>query len=119
MYISATLSLAVLELLVHLVDDEAPADLVATVAEIPIGVRIGRITRAELPDRWRGYPAPGALADIGERWVREARTAVLAVSSAVIPAELNYLLNPRHPAFGRIRVRRPEPFDLDPRVRRR
>jgi RES domain-containing protein len=46
-------------------------------------------------------------------------TAVLAVPSAVIPHELNYLLNPRHPHFKRIRVGRPEPFSFDPRLRKR
>jgi RES domain-containing protein len=43
---------------------------------------------------------------------------VLAVPSAVIPQEMNYLLNPRHVNFKRIRVRNPEPFRFDPRLRR-
>jgi RES domain-containing protein len=44
---------------------------------------------------------------------------VLAVPSAVIPQELNYLLNPLRPQFRRIRVRNPEPFLFDPRLRSR
>jgi RES domain-containing protein len=41
---------------------------------------------------------------------------VLAVPSAIIPSETNYLLNPRHPTFRTTRVRRPQPFSFDPRL---
>src|SRR5436190_4797848 len=44
-------------------------------------------------------------------------TAVLAVPSAVIPAESNYLLNPLHRDFRRIRVGKPERFETDLRRR--
>jgi RES domain-containing protein len=43
---------------------------------------------------------------------------VLAVPSAVIPQELNYLLNPLHSRFKRIRVGAPEAFRFDARLRR-
>jgi RES domain-containing protein len=41
---------------------------------------------------------------------------VLAVPSAIVPRETNYLLNPAHPDFRRLRIGRPEPFSLDPRM---
>jgi RES domain-containing protein len=71
----------------------------------------------ELPASWKSYPAPEALADLGTRWAQELKTSVLAVPSAVIPQELNYLLNPLHSEFTRIRVRDPEPFRFDRRLR--
>lgn len=116
-YTSATLSLAVMELLVHLDDDDLARAYVAVAAEIPDGLPIGRTRAADLPRGWRSYPAPAALPELGRRWVTATETAVLAVPSAVIPHELNYLLNPRHPHFKRIRVGRPEPFAFDPRLR--
>jgi len=77
------------------------------------------VTPSELPANWRSYPAPDALADVGARWARELRSPVLAVPSAVIPQELNYLLNPLHSDFKRIRVGKPDNFRFDPRLRRR
>jgi RES domain-containing protein len=74
---------------------------------------------SELPANWRSHPAPEALAELGTHWAHEAKTPVLAVPSAVIPQELNYLLNPRHAHFKRIRVSDPVPFRFDPRLRRR
>ena len=41
---------------------------------------------------------------------------MLAVPSAVIPAEPNYLLNPFHPAFARIRIGEPEELVTDLRL---
>jgi RES domain-containing protein len=46
------------------------------------------------------------------------RSAILEVPSAVIPRESNYLLNPAHPQFGRIRVAGRAPFSFDPRLLR-
>jgi hypothetical protein len=75
----------------------------------------GSVPAPDLPARWRHYPAPDGLAEVGTRWTQDARTAVLAVS-CVIPTELTYLLNPRHPTFAKIRIGRPERFSFDPRM---
>ncbi|AYD47690.1 RES domain-containing protein [Arachidicoccus soli] len=42
--------------------------------------------------------------------------AVLQVSSATITEEYNYLINPQHPAFTRIKVHRVENFTFDERL---
>lgn len=116
-YTAAHLSLAVLELLVHVAaPEDLPADLVAVPADVPDDLRIEDVGTQELPRDWRRTPAPAALADRGTAWLRAARTAVLAVPSAVVPLETNYILNPAHPDFRRIVVGRAQPFGLDPRL---
>ncbi len=80
---------------------------------------ISRVPASELPANWRSYPPPEALADLGARWAHELKSPVLAVPSAVIPQEPNYLLNPLHSHFKRIRTGNPEAFRFDPRLRRR
>lgn len=115
-YTSSTLALAALELFVQLTDPDLTGDLVATPAGIPAGVTVSRVRLSDLPENWRQYPAPEMLRDLGTRWAQGGRTAVLTVPSAVIPAELNYLLNPRHPGFRRIRLGAFEPFRFDPRT---
>jgi RES domain-containing protein len=46
------------------------------------------------------------------------QTAVLSVPSAVVPAERNYLLNPRHPDFARITLGAPQSLQTDTRLLR-
>lgn len=118
-YTSASLALAALEVFVNLERPEPPPDLVAISAEIPEALAIARLAPSDLPASWRSHPAPEALGELGTRWAHEGKTPVLAVPSAVIPQELNYLLNPRHVHFRRIRVSDPVPFRFDPRLQRR
>jgi len=92
---------------------------VAVAADIPDDVARTEIAMAALPPNWRAYPAPERLAELGTEWIRSGRTAVLMVASAIIPRERNYLLNPAHPAFRRIRIDTPERFSFDPRMWRR
>lgn len=99
----------------HLDEAVAPHSFVAIPAEIPEDASITRIRPSELVPGWRWMPAPESLAQIGARWLEAKHTLVLAVPSAIIPSELNYLLNPLHPHFKRIRIGRPEPFYFDPR----
>lgn len=116
MYTSATLALAALEVFVHLDVPEAADNLVAIPADVPASLSLTSVSAADLPHRWRHYPSPAALADIGARWIQEGLTAVLTVPSAVVPHELNYLLNPSHGAFRKIRIGKPERFSFDPRL---
>ncbi len=108
-----------MELLVHLDDEDGAKDYVGVPAEIPDSVGIGRVRGTDLPRDWRTYPPPQALADLGSRWAAARASAVLGVPSALISQELNFLLNPLHPHFKRIRIGRPEPFSFDPRLRKR
>ena len=115
-YASATLSLAALERLVHADPDLQPQNLVAVPIDVPRGVKVESISVDDLAADWRDYPAPAALAARGEQWLREARSGVLSVPSAVIPAERNFLLNPTHPDFRRCAAGPPQPFSFDPRL---
>lgn len=115
-YTSATLSLAALELFVHVDAEDAPEDWVAVPAELPVGFGV-EVTRAEeLPEGWRSYPAPEELKDLGTAWARSRRTALLQVPSAVIPAESNYLINPLHPQMSRVTLGKSAPFAFDRRL---
>ncbi|MGH7973852.1 MAG: RES family NAD+ phosphorylase, partial [Limisphaerales bacterium] len=69
-----------------------------------------------LPKDWQQEPPQRSLQSLGDAWVRAADTPVLAVPSVIIPNERNYLLNPKHPQFAKIRIAEPEDFAFDPRL---
>jgi RES domain-containing protein len=70
----------------------------------------------KLPLNWRVTPPPAETKEIGDHWVQERRSAVLALPSAISPADTNFLLNPKHPDFKRIRIHPPIDYDFDPRL---
>lgn len=70
-----------------------------------------------LPKDWNVYPPSPATMDIGDTWVREIKSAVLKVPSAVIPEECIYVINPRHPEYAtKITRGKAEPFSMDKRL---
>jgi RES domain-containing protein len=108
--------LAALERFVNADPVTEPDDLVALSAEVPDRLHVEAIELARLPGNWRAYPPPDALQDLGDEWIRSGRSPVLAVPSAVIPTERNYLLNPLHSDFRHVRFADPDPFRFDPRM---
>jgi RES domain-containing protein len=59
---------------------------------------------------------PAIPEDYGDVWLREQRTPVLKVPSAIIPESSNLLLNPNHPAATEARVTETRRFEFDPRL---
>lgn len=70
----------------------------------------------ELPTDWQGNPPHRSTQHIGDRWVDQEGSAIRRVPSAIIPDEYNYLFNPLHPDFDRIRIGAPRDLTLDSRL---
>lgn len=113
-YTAATQSLAMLEMLVQ--DEPLRARYVVIPARIPGGLRIDRVAADELPGDWRSPAAREHLQDLGSDWAKGGSAAVLAVPSAVIPSESNYLLNPLHPYFAKVAIGEAQEFVTDLRL---
>jgi RES domain-containing protein len=105
-YMAQSISLAVLENLVHMSKEDFPVGYVVVSALIPEELRI--LSDEDFPD-----VGPQELGDL---WLFSAGSAVLRVRSAVIPDEFNFLLNPLHPEFGQIAAEPPVPFVFDDRL---
>ena len=111
---AASQSLAMLEMLVQ--DQPLRARYVIIEARIPKEVKINRVKIDDLPSGWREIGAREQLQAIGAAWARKQSAAVLALPSAIVPAESNYLLNPLHPAFRRITIGKPSTVETDLRL---
>jgi RES domain-containing protein len=113
-YASGSQALAALETLVHLLP---PVVIKFVVFAIEFDdALVEKMPRAHLPKNWTDEPPPPSTQAIGDQWVKEARSAVIELPSIIIPTEPNYLLNPAHPDFKKIRIGKPKPFSFDPRL---
>ena len=115
-YLGGALSLAALETFVHLSAADTHLELVAIEAVIPEDVRISQQPRGRLPANWRTEPPPAETKAIGSGWARTGETLLLRVPSVIVPRESNYLLNPVHKDFPRVKIRAPEAFGFDRRM---
>jgi RES domain-containing protein len=115
-YTSSALSLSVLELLVHTDPDLIPKDLGAFEIDCPASLTVEILDVATLPSNWRQIPNHPACRAIGDAWLERRSHALLGVPSAVVPEELNYLINPTHPDAALIQVVRSRAFSFDERL---
>ena len=115
LYCGATASLCALEVLAH--SAMLPTDMVVVQARIPNRLSIRTVEETDLPPNWSRPIPTKKTQDLGTDWVKSGATAVLSVPSVIVPSERNYLLNPAHPDFARIRFFPPRPFTFDSRLR--
>jgi RES domain-containing protein len=112
-YVSEHQSTAALEVIAHNLPLAADIEYKAFRLEWPDGLT-EVLPEGRLPANWRISPPALETTEIGDRWVQEKRSAVLAVPSAISPDDRNFLLNPEHPDFKRIRIAPPIDYDFDP-----
>jgi RES domain-containing protein len=115
-YVSATLSLALAEVLVHI-----PGGVLPAFTAIPIEFDESLVTvlaRRDLPADWKRTPPAPSTQTIGDKWVTSAASVALKVPSVIVPPEFNYVLNPGHADFASVRIGPAVPFPFDSRLRR-
>ncbi len=110
-YTSATLSLAALEFLVHFSGPQDAPEL----ASFSIRFDSKLVSELELPQHWRRLKRVETRA-LGRAWLEANHTPILRVPSFVIPTENNFVLNPGHPKFGKVKIEGPKEFVLDERL---
>ena len=116
-YTAEHLSLAILELFVHLNVPTVERDFFVTIkAEITDNLDIEYMNIARLPSDWYLSSSKSSLQALGDEWIDLGRTPILAVPSAIVPQDSNYLINPLHTQFERLIIDRPQPFNFDARM---
>lgn len=120
-YTAGSLALSCLEKLAHTSGTSLYAgDFSVTTYEIPDILKINEIG---IDDLFRKNPEWNKVSnylftqDIGDNWLKNRQTAVLKVPSAIIEEEFNYLLNPAHPDFSKIRIVGVRKFSFDDRLK--
>ncbi len=113
-YTSSTLSLALLEILVHLDPSGPVPDLVAISLEIPLT----NILEANPPSTSSASSSLRETRSWGDLWLKNKSSAAVAVSNSIVPIEKNYLINPAHQNFVHYKVGTPISFQIDPRFSR-
>jgi len=120
-YTGGSMALSCLEKLAHTSGTSLySGDFSVSIYDIPDKIGIKEISIAELVKKnanWHkviNYPITQA---IGSNWLQSHETAVLKVPSAIIELEYNYLLNPAHADFDKIKILAVNKFSFDTRLK--
>jgi len=115
-YASDSISLAALELLVHLHRAEVLRHYVLFQLELP-DESVMCLDKQAVPADWRADPPPSSTAAIGDEWIASGLSLALSVPSTLVPRQRNLLLNPAHPAFKEVVAGTSStPYGFDPRL---
>jgi RES domain-containing protein len=115
-YTSASLALCLVEIMVHIPAGIIPKDYNLVSISIPDNAHTLTIERSDLPDNWNRNPIPASAQKIGNAFIAAQEALVLKVPSTIVQEEWNYLINPSHKDFKKIKITTTEPFSFDTRL---
>ncbi|HEY2583963.1 MAG TPA: RES domain-containing protein [Mucilaginibacter sp.] len=119
LYTACSRALAVLEVAVHVPLGIIPINYYMIAIEIPDGLSISKINIANLPGNWNRNPIVKATQYIGDDFLKSNAHLILQVPSATVPGDYNYIINPAHPDFTRLKIVESQPFEFDSRLFKR
>jgi RES domain-containing protein len=114
-YVAQNLSLAILELIVHLVDDSD----ITRFAAIPVTFDTSLadvLPQSRLHENWFDLPISEPSQMVGKKWLEQMQSLMLQVPSSVVPSESNFLINPLHPQFTQLEIGSPQSLNIDQRI---
>ncbi len=114
LYTAEHMSLAALEMLVHLFYTEIPVTFYLVSIYIPDNSSVTELKINKLKTGWQNDE--GYSAFIGDEFIKSRETLYMKVPSAVVPEENNYLINPLHPDFKKVQITSTRQFAFDKRL---
>lgn len=115
-YTAESRALCTTEIAVHTPLGIVPKDYFLISIEIPEGIKIKQSDVNSLLKNWQTFPHIPGPKRIGDEFVNKNDFLVLKVPSAIIQDEFNYLINPGHKDFTRLKIKSVESFKFDKRL---
>ncbi len=113
-YASEARSLCVLEFAANIRFDQIADDLSFTAYQIPDN-SWASFQINDLPVGWMEMISPTNVKEWGTKHLQQH--LVLKLPSVIIPSEFNFILNPLHADFKKIRIKEVHPFSFDRRIK--
>jgi RES domain-containing protein len=115
-YLAESPAGALLEACIHTSANDVPPRYTLLTLEIGPRVATAHLKVTTLPDDWA--QREDVTREIGSAWLRDARSALFRIPSALVPATFNVLLNPVHPDASRVRIQSVVDYPFDPRIKK-
>jgi RES domain-containing protein len=116
-YTAESRALACLENVVHRNSKGLEKNFSQMNIEIPNTIKMEKIKIHDLKSDWKEFMNMSYTQSLGNEWIRAGETAVLKVPSAIVAGDSNYLLNPLHQDFKKIKLLMTLPFQFDTRIK--
>lgn len=116
LYTSASRALCTAEIAVHIPFGIIPNNYFLIEIEFPDNCTIDNVNESKLSAKWNKFPHAHETQKIGDQFIANNNSLVLKVPSAVVQGDFNYLINPQHADFSKVKIRKTELFSFDERL---
>jgi RES domain-containing protein len=115
-YCAQNRALAMAEVLVHLSLATLPNDFVMLTIDIPGDVFVEVLNPEKLNIDWNVFPCTFETPFLGDDFIKRNEACILKVPSAVVKGDFNFLINPYHVDFYKIKITEQADFPFDKRI---
>jgi RES domain-containing protein len=115
-YCAQSRALAMAEVLVHLSLATLPNDFVMLTIDISDDISVEVLDLNKLSIDWNVFPCTFETPLLGDDFIRRNGACVLKVPSAVVKGDFNFLINPYHTDFYKIKITEQIDFPFDKRI---
>lgn len=116
LYTSESRALCTTEIAVHTPLGILPDDFYLITIEFPDDVEIKEIKATQLSSSWKNIPHTHETQRMGNKFIKEEKYLIMKVPSAVVQGDYNYLINPAHKDFDKVKIKKTEKFEFDKRL---
>ena len=116
-YTAQSRALACLENVVHRNSKGLQKNFRVMQIFVPDDIVLQEVKETDLVTGWKEFDKMPYTQSLGDQWIREAKSAILKIPSAIVSGDSNYLLNPVHSDYTKIKLLRTEPFEFDDRIK--
>jgi len=116
LYCCENRSLALLETLANAYPGIKLKDYFILEIEIPDQLKIYQPKLEQLPLNWNSVPMTNTTKLFGDEFIHKADYVGMRVPSTIMPFEYNFVFNPLHPDYKKIKIRQALAFEIDIRL---
>lgn len=115
-YTAESRALAMAEVAVHVTIATLPKDFVILTIDVPDEITIKKIDFKDLDKNWNAMLPNSKTKKIGDLFIDDLEFCILKVPSAVVKGDFNYLINPHHKDFKKLKIVDVSDFPFDKRM---
>ncbi len=115
-YLAESPAGALLEACVHTGANDVPPNYTLLGVEADARVSLEHLDVSILPADW--IKCLEVTREMGAVWLRERRSCLLRIPSALVPATFNVMLNSLHSDASRLRIKSVAKYPFDPRIKK-
>jgi len=115
-YTGSSRALCTAEIAVHIPLGLVPSGYQLITLEIPERFPIEEPHPALLTSGWNSFPYTRETQQLGDAFIKNKKSLVMKVPSAVVQGDFNILINPFHAGISELLIVKTEPFLFDERL---